>query len=301
MILFYPFRTLSDLQQNGSYQKKLNQLLQENFIDDDMIQIAENIQLLYNSMDSTLPKDSLAACTDIETEINNYDTDEEIIEDHTSQLLEDMIAKVIVPSSTNENSNQYDESNIINMSFTNNESTIFNNDASSKPVMNNVLHYDTTNDEEDKKNKGIEDNKFDNEKYLLKCSTLNSLLLKKIRQNNDINQNQEYSSMQNSANGTCKSIKQWGRENGLDKEQQMAFELIVGTYILSFFEHLHYDIVDMTNLLEEEKNLKSMVRYKIDLGPMRLFITGPAGSGKCKLIIILSFHENYNTTNIFPL
>ena len=98
-----------------------------------------------------------------------------------------------------------------------------------------------------------------------------------------MNDNNENEIIQNNANGTCVSIRQWGINNGLDNEQQMAFELITGTFVLSFFDNLEQDIIDMTSLIEEENNLKLMIKQKSELGPMRLFVTGPAGAGKCKI------------------
>lgn len=92
MTLFCLFRTIEDLQHNGNYQEKLNSSLRQNVIDDDVIEIAENIQLLHNSMASTLPKD------------------------HSSQLLQDMIDNVFLPSHTCGNILE-NEPNIINGSI----------------------------------------------------------------------------------------------------------------------------------------------------------------------------------------
>lgn len=103
-----------------------------------------------------------------------------------------------------------------------------------------------------------------------------------MRHCDDNDQNHDNEMAQNNANGTCVSIEQWGSNNGLDNEQQIAFELIVRTFVLSFFDNLEQDIIDMTHLMEEGKNLKLLVRNENEMGPMRLFVTGPAGSGKCE-------------------
>lgn len=100
---------------------------------------------------------------------------------------------------------------------------------------------------------------------------MNSLLFKKMRQSDDIDQNHDNEAVQNNANGTCISIKQWGMKNGLDNEQQMAFELIAATFVLSFFDNLEHDIIDITHLMKKEKELKLLVRNKIEVGPMRLY------------------------------
>ena len=175
-----------------------------------------------------------------------------------------MIDKVVIPSN-NFGDILENEPNIINMQLNHNES-IFNNDASSIPNMNNVLRYAISNENEENKNNYDNNIDFTNYTFYLKCSTLNSLLFKKLRHNN-MNHNHENEIIQNNSNGTCVSIRQWGVKNGLDNEQQMAFELITGTFILSFFDNLEPDIIDMTSLIEEENNLKLMVKKKVILVP----------------------------------
>ena len=85
MILFLPFRTLNDLQLEGSYQKRFQEAVTEKEFHDNMLRVAENIQNLYNSMESTMPENSLLmetsppnaediASEDIDMDMDNEDS-----------------------------------------------------------------------------------------------------------------------------------------------------------------------------------------------------------------------------------
>jgi len=80
------------------------------------------------------------------------------------------------------------------------------------------------------------------------------------------------------ATGTSASIVLFGIKERLDKEQQMAFEIVVATFVLGFFESdaittsTEQMVVDLKCLARKTKNPNR---------PMVLFITGPAGAGKC--------------------
>jgi len=63
MILFLPFRTDYDLKIDGSYQKALQTAHSQHDIKREMIQIAENIMTLQNSLDSALVENPLKATT----------------------------------------------------------------------------------------------------------------------------------------------------------------------------------------------------------------------------------------------
>lgn len=80
------------------------------------------------------------------------------------------------------------------------------------------------------------------------------------------------------ANGTCASIRQWGRRDKLDKKQQRAFEILASTYVSTF-----YNDAEGPGDLREKGRLKRMARgSRQHVGPLTMFITGPAGAGKCK-------------------
>ena len=63
MLLFVPFRTRKDIQVDGSYQKAFQIAHKEGRISEEMIQVAENIQTIHNSLASGIPENSLTAKT----------------------------------------------------------------------------------------------------------------------------------------------------------------------------------------------------------------------------------------------
>jgi hypothetical protein len=89
------------------------------------------------------------------------------------------------------------------------------------------------------------------------------------------------------ANGTWQSIAKWGENNGLDKEQQTGFEILAAMYVLS----LYYDeaiVEEISNrsydaFVEGKNGLCKLARWNMETEePLCMFITGPAGAGKCK-------------------
>jgi hypothetical protein len=87
-------------------------------------------------------------------------------------------------------------------------------------------------------------------------------------------------------NGTWQSISRWGENEGLDGDQQTAFEIFAVTYVLSFYDEA---IVGATNLVtyeefvERKNGLCRLARQDTNnKKPLCMFITGPAGAGKSK-------------------
>jgi pantothenate kinase-related protein Tda10 len=88
------------------------------------------------------------------------------------------------------------------------------------------------------------------------------------------------------ANGTWQSIQKWGKNEVLDDDQQTAFEILAATYVLMFSDQA---IIDTTNsetlnaFNVRVKGLLQLARKSEDIEkPLCMFITGPAGAGKCK-------------------
>jgi hypothetical protein len=91
------------------------------------------------------------------------------------------------------------------------------------------------------------------------------------------------------AKGDWYSIAMWGKawENGLDPEQQVAFEILTATYVLSFFEDPLDTCLDNALIEKNKESLYRLARRdkrpsNMEERPLVLFVTGPAGSGKCK-------------------
>ncbi len=88
------------------------------------------------------------------------------------------------------------------------------------------------------------------------------------------------------ANGTSKSILNWAGEACLDYEQKQAFQVIVSSFVLTFF----YDSNGHQNkysffLKKEVRKLQKLVGHRIAKEKqLILFLHGPAGSGKSTVI-----------------
>ena len=78
------------------------------------------------------------------------------------------------------------------------------------------------------------------------------------------------------------------KKANLDPEQQTAFEMLAATYVLTFFDEGEVDLQNplqasiMEHFEKQKENLRKLARQKPEQNtPLRLFVTGPAGAGKC--------------------
>jgi hypothetical protein len=89
-----------------------------------------------------------------------------------------------------------------------------------------------------------------------------------------------------SANRTWQSIQKWGENEVLDDDQQTAFERLGATYVLTFSDEAIINTTDLetSNAFDVRvKGLLQLARKSEDIKkPLCMFITGPAGAGKCK-------------------
>lgn len=80
------------------------------------------------------------------------------------------------------------------------------------------------------------------------------------------------------ATGSSASVIKWGKRDELDKAQQRAFEILVATYILTFYADATGD-----GNAREKTRLKELAQTGRQRGnPLAMFVTGPGGAGKCK-------------------
>ncbi len=75
----------------------------------------------------------------------------------------------------------------------------------------------------------------------------------------------------------------WAQIAGLDPEQQVAFEVLAATYVLTFYDEASENSTDEIEFRENKARLLQLARRKPTTeSPLRMFVTGPAGAGKCK-------------------
>jgi hypothetical protein len=71
----------------------------------------------------------------------------------------------------------------------------------------------------------------------------------------------------------------------MDAEQQVAFEILVATYVLTFYDEAENTLADGSEddtIINRERLLEPARKDPKSKTPLRMFVTGPAGAGKCK-------------------
>ena len=153
----------------------------------------------------------------------------------------------------------------------------------SNAELENVVEYSNPNEN----HRDVRQKAYETERFFSSTTNLNTLALRttitRSQANEDINATEKELI---DANGTWQSISNWGKNEGLDGEQQTAFEILAATYVLSFYEEAIVETPNSENyeaFVEKKNGLCKLARRNMnDEEPLCMFITGPAGAGKCK-------------------
>ena len=274
MLLFVPFRSKEDMEIDGCYQNALQRAHKEDRITGEMIQIADNIQTIHNSLSSGIPENTLSA----ETALVQVDGFENKNEDDDENNYDELLASIgeLYAVSTNGDGLNAD-SETVDIQFGNKH---FEETSCSNTELETVI--ESSNQEETDGN--ARQQPYPEERFRTTTNNLNTLALRttitRSQTNDDPNATEKEII---DANGTWQSIAKWGENDGLDGEQQTAFEILAAMYVLSFYEEAR---VEAENYLEfdEKKNglCKLARRDRNNEQPLCMFITGAAGAGKCK-------------------
>ena len=286
LFLFVPFRKKEDLLKDGSYTRRFQEVSSK--INPDMIEIAENIQTIHNSLSSPMVVNIITSTTTMEDPEDSKNEQGEAGVDIDDILLRigTALASTTIPTLTEEpveicpvkkgkvkiSPGEFDTFGELTEAF-------------------DIKGEGHGNTDENKKGPCY------GEKFSVNTSRLNRLVLQTFlsRKEMDAKQGIPMESTTDNrttglreqwivdATGTWQSIIAWGKVNGLDEDQQTAFEILVATFVLSFHEGRITDEADNEDLANQFNCLCKLTRKETnDLNPLRLFITGPAGAGKCK-------------------
>jgi hypothetical protein len=277
MLLFLPFRSREDFETDGCYQNAFQRAYNESRITEDMIQIAENIQTIHNSLASDIPPNTLSAETsELETgDFENTSGDNE--EDNNNALLAS-IGELFVNLTNGDGLKE--ETKTLDVQFGNKET---------EETILQHIELETAFEEfkSEDKSAATQCMKYKNERFCSPFQNLNSLAMQTTitRSEAEENLNAPQKEIIN-ANGTWQSIAKWGENNGLDKEQQTGFEILAAMYVLSFYDEA---IVNATTdgsfeeFVKRKKDLCLLARRNMETDDtLCMFITGPAGAGKCE-------------------
>ena len=104
------------------------------------------------------------------------------------------------------------------------------------------------------------------------------------------------------ANGSAKSIIEWGCKCNLDNHQRRAFEVITASFVLTYFkdagknneEMTSHDNQSRTRFVKERKLLCQLAELRNDTVLLICCLHGPAGSGKSTVIeLVLLYAKEY--------
>ena len=110
------------------------------------------------------------------------------------------------------------------------------------------------------------------------------------------------------ADGTALSILLWSKHEGLklDAEQQLAFQILTAAFVLMYYEDAQSDNLvhmDASNnpsqvrrdFQKEKKKLLQLARLKPNQ-PLFMFLSGPGGSGKSRVVIeLVKYAQEYTS------
>ena len=280
LILFVAFRTREDLETEDCYQSTLQKAYREGRINEEMIQIAENIQTLHNSLASEIVENSLSSKT-VLLETGDFEFEGEDDDDDNH---EDVLASIGELYATMTNGDGLkEESKCLDIQFGKSQTE----DA---PLSFTELELETviefSNSEEIQKN--ARQKSYETERFCSTRHNLNTLVMSTTITRTQANEgNDDVVKEIIHANGSWQSILKWGENEGLDDDQQTAFEILAATYVLTFSDEATIDATNSKTLIAFDENVKGLLelarKNKNIETPLCMFITGPAGAGKCKL------------------
>jgi hypothetical protein len=269
--------------EEGSYQRKFQTAYREHLFSAKMIAIANNIQAIQNSIESGIPENSLSSRT-----ILSEKDDVEVNGDDAEMGYEDLLSSIGDMFDEPGGVRLESDATSLNPSFGSKESQgkrfIAEDSDEEARELFSVIQRDTTdqgivNTEEGEENPSPV-------RFKTATSELNSLLM----QQQIIRQQEETPGVLPAdevkapdACGSWQSIVNWAQISGLDPEQQVAFEVLAATYVLTFYDEASENSADETQFRENKARLFQLARKNPTTeSPLRMFVTGPAGSGKCK-------------------
>jgi hypothetical protein len=279
LILFVPFRCREDLETDECYQGALQRAYQMGRISEEMIQIAENIQTLHNSLASDIVENSLSA----RTMLSERSDCEITSEDDADDGLENVLAGIGELYATLTNVDGLKEDSIsLDPKFGKSQ-----DEKQSPEVIQDLDSVIEFSNSEDTRQGNPRKTSEPTERFGTMHQNLNTLALSTIITRTQANEGSDGVEKEIiNANGTWQSIQKWGENEGLDDEQQTAFEILSATYVLTFSDEaiIHTTDSETSNAFDVRvKGLLQLARKSEDNEkPLCMFITGPTGAGQCK-------------------
>jgi hypothetical protein len=285
MLLFLPFRIDENLRMDGSYLRRWQIAYERQEFRQDMVDVADNIQTISNSLQSTNPD---SGTLDSETFLDHVDEcGPKKKRAQEGDEIENILASIGDYFAATEDSVPMEEDAMqIDRTFAG-KFLKGRQEADASIAFNSVIQYEQPDDVI------VQQHQLTKPKYgrwTTPVSELNALAMShrlvstNDRERNEIdgNETQEVNNYVN-ANGTSESIVLWGQIAGMDPEQQCAFEILSATYVLTFYDDATFEVgMDLGGFPDQKEKLYKLARRKANSNPLIMFVTGAAGAGKCK-------------------
>ena len=329
LLLFIPFRTLDDLTLNGSFTKKLQEVFKNGDLNESATAFLQNIQdAKSNCFQSKKREDDLERATDrfmpaddaFDQQENDDDGDDPCDGGISGAELEDLLKLLNEELPNVQNQSRQPNQNNIPDSFDLSSIRQKGTHAGGYEHIANLnddnnAHISAVEVGMDSYTEAIHDEEESNTNSTNTIPTKKDLvailLTKTARRVRSFpgmsTQEKEIKVME--ANGSVKSIIDWAKKAKLDRGQRRAFEIFVGTFVLSFFRDATIKGEGQQNrsrFLKEKKRLETLVeRKKRHSDQLICLLHGPGGSGKTTVIDLVmeyareycSFMENYKFTS----
>jgi Helitron helicase-like domain at N-terminus/PIF1-like helicase len=310
LVLFGIYRTINELQIDGSFVKKLRNWLPLHSENDRITEFLQNVQDIYNSLHMPCGEDDLTRNTEpfyeAETDDNGTDINEPDaipLEWYINSLIENEQehndSQGILPMSFQHLIRCGSEiiANVTQMPHEINSNTINDFNISNKILQqtNNIyasfIRHISSNEQEIIST--FTENVIDYNP-VTKQRLMQLFLTRQLRRLANSTHIQQESKI--NATGTCESIVKWGMRN-LDKEQQRAFQILIGSFVLTYFDEAVDDFGqnDRRATTRHEFTLhKRSLLQMVEQSQVIMFLTGPGGSGKSRVIEeVLSYAKEF--------
>ena len=306
LVLYHPFRNLEDLTVEGSFHRKFKRMFHTG-VPLHIREVLTNVQMFYNSTRLPPKDDPLFKYTvpyeGVGEAINN-DSEAEDDEDFFDGFFDVLGGQ---PSTTVNSADQQDTVNLDSMrkdgargcGYYDLPPPLQTADVppsfiTSLPTrLASYPESDSTNKEQATRDKPTRDH-------------LMSLVYRNTRRRLDPEE-EEVASDNVDADGTALSIIEWSLkpELSLDAEQQKAFQIVTAAYTLTYYEDAESLSTDRDGPLNagnlrhdfnEEKNKLLHLTGLRPNTPLRMFLDGPGGSGKSRVVKeLLKYAEQFTS------
>ena len=318
MILFVPFRTKEDLTVDGSFWKGFKRQF-HNGLKVHIRPFLNNIQLFYNSMRMPALDDPLLEITEAYQSPFPADDDNPGDDDNDEEEYFDGILGMLA------HQRRPTRQSVDDLSFTSlrklggrgcgflNMPTL--TDAT-QPFPQSMPFLAHNEEESNKKRKRSDCDSIGNRDKV----TTQHLMELTYRSNTRLvatpvkhKQKDQVDVPRVEADGTALSILKWSMQKhlDLDDEQQLAFQIVTAAYVLTYYKDAetfdptqsfevnskHHERSPQTrhDFKEEKKKLLKLSRLRKDT-PLRMFLDGPGGSGKSRIVReVLKYAKDYTT------